>query len=656
MNPAVDSFVQEAQDILEGLEAILLELEADPGSARTVDAVFRALHTLKGSGSMFGFTALARFTHHFENAYDQVREGRLAVTPELIQLSLASRDHLERMIAAGPDAEDALTEDEASRALVVRIEALAATGAAPPAAAARPREARAERFLIRLRPDASALRNGTRPELLLAELADLGEAAVTCHAEAVPPLRALDPAVCHLAWSVELTTTAGRDAIDEVFIFASDCDIHVEAVEPAPAAEPEPAAAREAPPAPEAPEPAADPKAAAPKPDAKSDSVRVQSHRLDELMDQLGELVIAQARLNRISGEIGDPALAGTAEEIERLVTGLRDATLSIRMLPIELVFGKFRRVVRDLSGELGKSVRLDTQGGETEVDKNVIDSLTEPLVHIIRNAIDHGVERPEARLAAGKPERATVVMRARQSGGEVLISVSDDGAGLDAEAIRRRGIERGLLAPDQEATDEQLFGLIFEPGFSTAQTLSSVSGRGVGMDAVRRVIDDLRGSVEVRSRKGRGTEVTLRLPLTLAIIDGLLVKVAGGPFVLPLSSVEECVELPQAENGRQSGRSILRIRDELVPFLSLDALFGFERAEAADRRVVITSVEGRRLGLVVDEVIGQHQTVIKPLSLYHRGIEGLAGSTILGDGSVALILDAAAIVRRAHAASRLAA
>ena len=655
MNPAVDSFVQEAQDILEGLEAILLELENDPTSGNAVDAVFRALHTLKGSGAMFGFTALARFTHHFENAYDRIREGKAAVTPELIQLSLASRDHLERMIAAGPDADDDPKGDAASAALVVRIEALARGGApdaATPRTAPAPNAGKAERFLITFKPDASALRNGTRPDLLVAELVDLGEAEVSCSAADVPPLRELDPSVCHLSWTVDLRTSKGRDAIDEVFIFASDCQIEIEGAR----AQDEPAAtAVSASETEEIVQPAetADISKAAPQ---KSDSVRVQSHRLDELMDQLGELVIAQARLNRISTDLGDTALAGTAEEIERLVTGLRDATLSIRMLPIELVFGKFRRVVRDLSAELGKEVRLDTLGGETEVDKNVIDSLTEPLVHIIRNSIDHGVETPERRKAAGKPERANVVMRARQSGGEVLISVSDDGAGLDAEAIRARGIERGLIGADQEVSEEQLFGLIFEPGFSTAKTLSSVSGRGVGMDAVRRVIDGLRGIVEVRSQKGRGTEVTLRLPLTLAIIDGLLVKVAGGAFVLPLSNVEECVELPKDENTRASGRSILRIRDQLVPFLSLDALFGFERVESADRRVVITSVDGRRTGLVVDEVIGQHQTVIKPLSIYHREIEGLAGSTILGDGSVALILDAAAIVRRAQGAQRIAA
>ena len=648
MNPAAESFVQESRDILEDLEGIVLELEADPTDPKRIDAVFRALHTLKGSGGMFGFATLAAFTHHFENAYERIREGKAAVTPELIQLSLASRDHLERMLDAGPDEDGAPAKDPATAALVARIEALDAAAAPVPA-----KESKSAFFTITFKPEATALRNGMRPELLIAELEELGDATVSISTDDVPLLRDLDPTICHLSWNIELETAAGRDAIDDVFIFASDWQIDIQQMETEAGS---PSAAPVAPQAATATD--------ADKPDAadaargaqKTDSVRVPSHRLDELMDQLGELVIAQARLNRISADLGDAGLNSTAEEIERLVTGLRDATLSIRMLPIELVFGKFRRVVRDLSTELGKDVQLSTLGGETEVDKNVIDSLTEPLVHIIRNSIDHGIESPEERRAAGKPDRATVAMRARQAGGEVLISVTDDGKGLDAEAIRARGIERGLIPADQDIPEDQLFGLIFEPGFSTAKALSSVSGRGVGMDAVRRVIDDLHGAVEVKSLKGRGTEVTLRLPLTLAIIDGLLVKVAGGPFVLPLSNVEECVELPRDENERQSGRSILRIRDQLVPFLSLDTLFGFDRVESSERRVVITSVEGRRTGLVVDEVIGQYQTVIKPLSLYHRGIEGLAGSTILGDGSVALILDAAAIVRRAQNALKSAA
>jgi two-component system chemotaxis sensor kinase CheA len=664
MATPAETFANEAEETLATLEERLLELEAAPGDAELVNAVFRALHTLKGSGEMFGYLALAGFVHHLETAFDRVREGLAPVTPELIGVALDSRDHIARLLAAGPgeDAAAAEAKNAGAAALTARVRALHEADVAPPAAAEvahRPAPpAAGGGYEIVFQPEPGALRNGLRVDLLIDELEALGPVEVACLADDVPPIEALDAAECRLAWRIRVTTDAPREAIDDVFIFVMDGRVEIEPFGPA-----EPQAGDAATDA-----PAADAAAEAPPPapdvapvetaarQQKADSVRVQSHRLDALMDQLGELVIAQARLRRISEELGDGALEATAEEIERLVTGLRDATLSIRMLPISLVFGKFRRVVRDLSGELGKKVTFETTGGETEVDKNVIDSLTEPMVHMVRNAVDHGVETPEERRAAGKPEVARLIMDARQSGGEVLISVRDDGAGLDTDAIRRKAVARGLISADDDLSDDALHQLIFAPGFSTAETVTSVSGRGVGMDAVRRVVTELRGGVEVRSQKGVGTEVTLRLPLTLAIIEGLLVHVGDGAFVIPLSSVEECVELPAAENARQSGRAILRIRDALVPFVALDAQFGFEPSRREGRRVVIVSVEGRRMGLVVDEVVGQHQTVIKPLSLYHREAPGLAGGTILGDGSVALILDVAALVKRAQGARRAAA
>ncbi|MGR3249202.1 MAG: chemotaxis protein CheA, partial [Paracoccus sp. (in: a-proteobacteria)] len=306
------------------------------------------------------------------------------------------------------------------------------------------------------------------------------------------------------------------------------------------------------------------------------------------------------------------------------------------------------RRVVRDLSAELGKDVALVTEGGETEVDKTVIDRLSEPLVHMIRNSMDHGIEDAQARLAAGKSPQGTVSLSARQEGGEILISIDDDGAGLDPDAIRAKAVERKLLSPEAQPVEEELFQLIFAPGFSTAKQLSSVSGRGVGMDAVRSTVDALRGSVDVQSRRGIGTRVTLRLPVTLAIVDGLLVRLGSSVFVIPLASVEECVELDAAEQTRDSGRTMLCIREHLVPFLELDTVFGQAQSAEPRRRVVIVKADGQRLGLVVDDILGQNQTVIKSLSQYHRGVEGFAGATILGDGSVALIIDVATLARRA--------
>ncbi|MEO0621808.1 MAG: chemotaxis protein CheA [Pseudomonadota bacterium] len=666
----VQTFMQEANEVLEALESRLLELEGDPTNLEIVDAVFRSLHTLKGSGEMFGFTALARFTHSFENAYDAVRSGRTQVSQTLIDVSLKSRDHIQRLIDIGTDeAENArLAEAPEGLALLKEIDGyLGGSGggaAAPEAADAEPKAETSGpvRYRATFTPDRDALRTGMRPDLLVEELADLGSAEIRCFGDKIPSLEEIDPAGCYLHWEVMLETDTSKSAIEDIFLFADEDALALEALDDAPEeAKPEeaPAAKAEAAGTP-GPTPAAKPAEAdksgggeRPATSARrSDSVRVQSHRLDALMDQLGELVIAQARLNRIAQELQDPGLVGTAEEIERLITGLRDATLSIRMLPIGTVFGKFRRVVRDLSSELGKDVSLVTEGEDTELDKNVIDSLSEPLVHIIRNSVDHGVEPLDERRAAGKDDAATVRMAALQSGGEVLVTVSDDGGGLKTEKIRARAIERGLIAPDNDLSDKQINQLIFAPGFSTAESLSSVSGRGVGMDAVRTVITDLGGSVEVESTTGKGTDITLRLPLTLAIIEGLLVRVSSAPYVLPLASVEECVELKADQTRRESGRSILTIRDELVPFLDLKQLFGFEHDGEAGQRIVIVRAEGRRVGLVVDDIIGQHQTVIKSLSPYHRDIDGLAGGTILGDGAVALILDPVALVKSAGGAS----
>ncbi|MGF1445054.1 MAG: chemotaxis protein CheA [Pikeienuella sp.] len=678
----VETFMQEAQEVLETLEVRLLELESGPANPDIVDAVFRALHTLKGSGEMFGFSALAKFTHSFENAYDAVRAGQAEVTAKLIDLSLRSRDHIQALIEIGtdPDANARMQASPEGLGLLSELAAFVAKGSRADEAEASVEEGQAfpegqegpsRRFRLTFRPGRDAFRLGLRPDLLIAELAGHGTARIALDLSEVPPLEEIDASDCHLFWHGSLATTAARETIEDVFLFADEGALTLKE-ETDPSESPDSAAtspisggtvAAVAPPALEVAEPPSVPTdagksgempAARPSKRATSNAaVRVQAHRLDALMDQLGELVIAQARLNRIAEESRDRALLGTAEEIERLITGLRDATLSIRMLPIATVFEKFRRVVRDLSAELGKDVILKTSGEDTELDKNVIDNLSEPLVHIVRNSIDHGVEPVEVRRAAGKSETATIRMTARQSGGEVLVTVADDGGGLKTDKIRARAVQRGLIEEGDQLSDQQINQLIFAPGFSTAETVSNVSGRGVGMDAVRSVITHLGGAVEVASTPGLGTEITLKLPLTLAIIEGLLVRVAGASYVLPLSSVEECADLAGAEIRRESGRAILTIRDELVPFLDLTSLFGLNRTEeGGDTRIVIVRAGTRRVGLVVDDIVGQHQTVIKSLSPYHRDIAGLAGGTILGDGAVALIIDPVALVKNAAAHS----
>ncbi|TFL17926.1 chemotaxis protein CheA [Jannaschia formosa] len=633
---ATTMFVQEARDLLEGLEDMLLDLEADPRPEK-VDAVFRALHTIKGSGAMFGFDDLSQFTHHFEDAFDKVREGRLAVDGRLVDLSLRARDLMRSLLE---DAEGARTREAEARAVLIRATAdltgpgTQADRATSAQAAAPPKEA--TRFDIFFRPAPDDLINGMRPDLLIEEIGALGPISVALDLGRVPPLDDLDPTRCWLGWHMSLTTSQGEDALRDVFIFADEAELTITPHTAMAAPEPDS-------PAPDDPAPARD--AAVTR---GGGSIRVESQRLDDMMDRLGELVIVQARLDQISRRIGDPMLETVVEEIDRLVTGLRDTTLSTRMLPIEMVFGKFRRVVRDLSGELEKTVALVTEGGETEIDKSVIDKLSEPLVHMIRNAIDHGIDDAETRRKAGKPAGGTVRLSATQEGGEVLITIADDGRGLDADAIRARAVERGLIEEAAVLSEAELHQLIFAPGFSTAKELTSISGRGVGMDAVKTTVDALRGQIQVASTAGRGTAITLRLPVSLAIIDGLLVRLGDAVYVIPLSSVEECVELDLAERHRESGRTMLQIRETLVPFLDLADIFNQPASTEPRRRVVIVRADGARLGLVVDDILGQNQTVIKTLSVFHRDVAGFAGATILGDGAVALILDVAVMIRTA--------
>ncbi|MEJ2699809.1 MAG: chemotaxis protein CheW, partial [Desulfuromonadales bacterium] len=379
-------------------------------------------------------------------------------------------------------------------------------------------------------------------------------------------------------------------------------------------------------------------------------SIRVKSEKLDHLVDLIGELVTVQARLSQTSLSRNDPDLVSIAEEVERLTWALRDQVLNIRMLPIGTTFGNFRRMVRDLAAELGKEVELVTGGGETELDKTVLERLNDPLAHLIRNCIGHGIESPSERLEAGKPKAGRIHLSACHSGSNVQVQVRDDGKGLDRQAIREKAVASGLLAPEAEISEKDLFDLIFAPGFTTTAEVTNVSGRGVGMDVVRQAVDGLRATIDIASTPGRGTTFTFELPLTLAIIDGLLVNIGGGNFVLPLSAVEECIELRREESRKGSSRNLVYLRGELIPFIRLRERFRISGEEPEIEQIVIARFDNRRIGFVVDFVVGENQTVIKSLGRLYREVRGLSGATILGDGSVALILDLPQLVQMEEA------
>jgi two-component system chemotaxis sensor kinase CheA len=642
----VAAFRVEAGELLDQVEQGLLDLGHRLDDRNLVDEVFRGLHTLKGSGAMFGFDALATFTHHCESAFDRVRKGIVPATRELVAVILSAKDHMRALLDGDGAGLEAVGEE-----ILVRLQAAidAASGAPVPTAAP---ATTGWRLSFRLPIDAMA--NGTNPLMLLDELRELGECRIVARTDAIPAFADLVPTDCHIGWDVELHTDAPRGAIEDVFIFVMD-DMELAIAPLSPETEAGPDEAAEDAPASQAPllslvatpEAPTETSGATPaRPAAKAgESVRVPAERLDELMDRVGELVIAQSRLSQLANSGVDLVLRSVSEEIERLADELRDTMMVLRMVPVASLFGRFRRLVHDLSRETGKTIELVTEGEATEVDKTVIERLADPMVHLIRNACDHGLETPADRIAAGKPAAGVVRLSAHQAGGEVMITIRDDGRGIDRDRVRAKAEAQGLIQPGQALSDQDLLQMIFHPGFSTAAQVTNLSGRGVGMDVVKRTIETLRGAIDVSSAPGAGSTVVLRIPLTLAIIDGLLVRVGASRYVIPLAAVEECLELSLEEDLRSRGRSFITLRERLVPFLRLREMFATGTKPDVYQKIVVIATGAERVGLVVDQIIGNHQTVIKSMSPLHRNVATFAGATILGDGGVALILDVAQLV-----------
>lgn len=637
-------FRVEAVEQLELIEAGLLDLTRNLDDKAQIDAVFRGLHTLKGSGSMFGFDQLAAFTHHCESAFDQVRKGEAPATRELIAAVLDAQGHMQALLEQPNGDHDAMSVkllEQLQRAVSGGVAASSAPVAIVPAEKSANPGHRIWQLNFRLPADTMV--NGTNPLGLIDELRELGDCRLKVITDGLPSLEAMDPTQLYLGWSATIVTDKARSEIEDVFIFVMD-EMSMELSDVTPAAEPE---LSEVAAAPEGsanePSPARDDNRA-PAGDAKSqrqaDNVRVPALRLDEMMDRVGELVIAQSRLSQMAGTVVDLGLRSVSEEIERLAGELRDTMMVLRMMPVASLFSRFRRLVHDLARETGKEIELVTSGEGTEVDKTVIDRLADPLVHLVRNSIDHGLELPQDRVAAGKPAVGQVSLSAHQTGSEVVITIKDDGRGIDRARVRAKAEANGLIQPGQALSDQELLQQIFQPGFSTAEKVTNLSGRGVGMDVVKKTIEALRGSIDVKSDEGSGSEIALRIPLTLAIIDGLLVRVGTGRYVIPLSAVEECLELSVEEDLRSRGRSFISLRDNLVPFLRLRELFRTGSQPDPHQKVVVISTGRERVGLVVDQIIGDHQTVIKSMSKLHDQVSSFSGATILGDGNVALILD----------------
>ncbi|PKN44205.1 MAG: chemotaxis protein CheA [Deltaproteobacteria bacterium HGW-Deltaproteobacteria-20] len=677
------AFKEEALELLGELETSLLELEEDPANDDVINRVFRAMHTIKGSGAMFGFEDIASFTHEVETVFDLARNGQISVSKELLDLTLLARDHILSMLEGE---EHGLGEraGEVIRGLKALTPSRKESEAAPVDKDAAPTcvtGSSMNTWRIRFAPPKNLFMSGTNPASLLEELCEMGEHHVIMHVKDIPALPQLNPEDCLVWWDIILTTASSEDDIRDVFIFVEeDSDLTIQMVgscqgideesykligqilveknditkdalerillerkpigqllseaglvsssqiEAALVEQQEVKRLRQT----------------ASAETQQASSIRVPAQKLDFLVDLVGELVTAQARLTQFASEQNDARLQAISEEIERLSDELRDNTLGIRMLPIGSTFSRFKRLVRDLSQELGKRIVLETRGEDTELDKTVIERLNDPLVHLLRNSIDRGIEGPEERVAQGKSPEGRIELSAEHSGGEVLIRIIDDGAGINPERIRAKAVEKGIIAADTLMSDKDALMLIFAPGFSTSETVTNVSGRGVGMDVVKRNIDALRGRVSLESVPGQGTTISVRIPLTLAIIDGLQVQVEDSYFIMPLSAVEECVELIRKDRNRAD---LINLRGQMVPYVSLRAGFEIPGQTPEIEQVVVCNSQGRRVGIVVDRVIGEHQTVIKSLGKVYQDVRGISGATIKGDGSMALILDIAALV-----------
>jgi two-component system, chemotaxis family, sensor kinase CheA len=677
-----ETFFEESFEALGSMEAALLKLSAGEADGELINTIFRVAHSIKGGSATFGFTDVAAFTHTLETLLDQLRSGQRQVQSGIVDILLRSVDVLREMLsatqrkqpadpalAAGLHAElQAIVKSPTgSPAPAVETLATAAPSAVAPTLSSPVQAIRGWR--IRLVPGARMMEHGNDPLRMMRELATLGTLVTRADAGKVPTLAELDPEVCLLSWDMELRSEVELAAVEQIFEWAvGECTLSIEPLSPvdSPAAAVDaPASAIAAAPAvaPQAlaaAKPAAKPEAKAPvaaeaarAPSAEGGSIRVSIEKIDELLNSVGELVITQSVCSQLAATLeGRQAddLRNALVQFERHMRALQESVMRVRMLPISSIFNRFPRMLRDLGQRLGKKLELKMSGDQTELDKTVLEKIGDPLVHLVRNAVDHGIEMPDKRRAAGKDEQGTISLHAYHKGGNVIVEVSDDGAGLNRERILAKARERGLVGAEEELSDDKILNLIFAPGFSTAEVVSDVSGRGVGMDVVRRNINEIGGHVQLYSTPGKGSTVRIRLPLTLAILDGQLARVGKEIYIVPIVSIVETIQIKRDQVSSLAGKAeLLRLRDEYIPIVRLYQLFGMQadHTDLVNGLLMIVEADGKRVGLFVDELMSQQQVVIKSLETNFRQVTALAGATMLGDGHVALILDIPGVIVR---------
>ncbi|HKK63240.1 MAG TPA: chemotaxis protein CheA [Bacteroidales bacterium] len=667
MDKFKQKFLEEATDHINDLEEALLLLENAPEDQQLVERVFRAMHSLKGGGAMFGFERLSEFTHDLETLYDLVREHQLNVTHDLLDITLASVDHLKVLLE---DDELELVENQTRHHnLLLQIKKIIKQEPVDKKNKTEVQQDATDEhktYYIYFEPNSDIFNDGTNPLFLLDELYSIGDCKVFAHLNKVPRFSDLDQTRCYTYWEVILATDEGLNAVNDVFIFVEDqsklevLEVHdgnlfkypklikeieelattredvgintleelIHKQELSDSQHTEQNIEQDMP-----------VRRKMQAKDTTISSIRVSSSKLDSMMNLVSELVTTQARLSLYAEQSDDPELATIAENVQKLSRQLRDNAFDIVLVPIETMLTRFQRMVRDLSSELGKQVDFMAEGLDTELDKTIIETLTDPIMHILRNSIDHGIETIEERKKKGKRENGKILMKAFYSGANVHIQIHDDGAGIDPEKIRAKAIAKGIIRQDMQLSQKEIFDLLFLPGFSTAQNVTDVSGRGVGMDVVKRKLAEIRGEIDVDSEIGMGTTLTIKLPLTLSIIDGLLVKMAHNYYVVPLSAVDK-IYAAEHDKVKDIFNSLIVLDGEQIPFYYLREEFSMSDSEQETEQIVVVHYEEKRIGIVVDEVVGEYQAVLKSLGKMYKGQEIISGATILGDGTVALVLD----------------
>jgi len=645
----LDGYKAENDELLQKMEDALMEIQENGMDDENINAVFRAAHTIKGSSGMFGIDYIVDFTHIAENLLDKIRNHKVEINDDIIHLLLACKDQMQILIdfvMSDPEGEPDDEIKNTSQTLISELQAYLDGGTTQAQNIEKEIKSDIDSFEIKIDFGSDIFSHGFDTYTFINYLQEIGEIKnIQTNTEAIPDFCDIDPLKCYMSYHINLDSDKDLATIESAFDFIKDSSsisiTNLSTVED----EPKAVEKEETIPTPKKPTLKNKKVPSAVK---QTNFIRIEASKVDSLINLIGEMVISNASVMQKANDFQNSELIESVSTVTRMLEEVRENAMQIRMVPIGETFNKYKRIVHDTATKLGKDINLKITGGDTELDKTVIEKISDPLVHLIRNAVDHGVEVPDVRTKSGKNMQGTLELNAYHDAGAIAIEIIDDGNGLDEEVLLQIGIEKGLINESDELTQKEIFALILQPGFSTAKEVSDISGRGVGMDVVQRNIKDLRGEVEIDSQKGKGTKITIRIPLTLAIIDGFLTKVADTHFIIPLDMIVECIELNESFKEQMNGNNYINLRGTILPLLNTSEYFNINCNKEAERdNVVVVNYAGKKMGIVVHELLGELQTVIKPMGKVFRKLNSFSGSSILGSGEVALIMDIPILMKK---------